>query len=355
MKSKMYKIILTPIDGYFFGGEITFGEGGSVNYYAKSNLFPQETSLLGMLRFEILKKNNKLSASTEEKGEVIKLIGKNSFNINDRDNKFAFGAIQKISPVFLGWQDEILYKAPFNYGYSVSFDEESQVYLGEGRSKFSLEQKSCLPYTDTLDAKKYSNDKWLSISTGELTKHTETDIFLKRVKIGITKQRDGRVNNQDCFFKMEYRSLNHGYHFVFFAELDSELVQLNSSGFVHLGADLSVFKMDVEECDSSVDKFLDQIKGTEDRILFVSDAFVSENILGQCKFSWVDTVPFRNLTRNWCAGKNYAALNKEEERSHLYNLIKRGSVLYFDSKDRANIVKLIDNEYLNKCGYNIYK
>ena len=55
MSKVTYKITLTPVEGYFFGGETTFGEGQAKNYFAKSNLLPQETALLGMLRYQILK------------------------------------------------------------------------------------------------------------------------------------------------------------------------------------------------------------------------------------------------------------------------------------------------------------
>ena len=49
-----YKIDLKPIGTFFFGSDKKFGEGDEVNYFAQSSLFPQQTSILGMLRKEIL-------------------------------------------------------------------------------------------------------------------------------------------------------------------------------------------------------------------------------------------------------------------------------------------------------------
>lgn len=62
--SKKYKITLTPVDKFFFGGDMTFqvgtNEKDSFNeqfssYIIRSAMFPQQTSLLGMLRFLILR------------------------------------------------------------------------------------------------------------------------------------------------------------------------------------------------------------------------------------------------------------------------------------------------------------
>ena len=61
MINKYYIVRLTPINSYYFGGEITFGEGVAQNYYVKSNYLPQASSLLGVMRYEVLRQNNLLS------------------------------------------------------------------------------------------------------------------------------------------------------------------------------------------------------------------------------------------------------------------------------------------------------
>ena len=47
-----YRIELKPVETFFFGGEITFGN--FQNYLVKSNFFPQQTTLLGMVRKRLL-------------------------------------------------------------------------------------------------------------------------------------------------------------------------------------------------------------------------------------------------------------------------------------------------------------
>ena len=67
--SKTYLVTLKPIDKFFFGGDMTFAipEGNKErkeanrsfsSYIIRSMPFPQQTSLLGMLRFLLLRKRS---------------------------------------------------------------------------------------------------------------------------------------------------------------------------------------------------------------------------------------------------------------------------------------------------------
>ena len=104
-----YLVTLKPLSSFFFGGERTFEflntdfEKQKFNII-KSNMFPQQTSILGMLRKEILIKNKLIKSDLkkyepEEKAQISKLIGYGSFSINKHND---FKIIKKISPVFIG-------------------------------------------------------------------------------------------------------------------------------------------------------------------------------------------------------------------------------------------------------------
>ena len=58
MATKLIK--LTPLDAFFFGDENTFGMDNT-SYYVRSRKLPQQTSLLGLLRYELLKKKGFIS------------------------------------------------------------------------------------------------------------------------------------------------------------------------------------------------------------------------------------------------------------------------------------------------------
>ena len=55
---KVFKVTLEPKDWFFFGGSSTFDNGTKTSYIAHSLLFPQQTALLGMIRYQLLKQNN---------------------------------------------------------------------------------------------------------------------------------------------------------------------------------------------------------------------------------------------------------------------------------------------------------
>ena len=94
-----YQITLTPVDKFFFGGDMTFQVGSDgddkfnsqfKSYIIQSSMFPQQTSLLGMLRFLILRnagetvfKDNRIV----DKAKAKELIGDKSFMV-DADNDF---------------------------------------------------------------------------------------------------------------------------------------------------------------------------------------------------------------------------------------------------------------------------
>ena len=49
------------MDWFFFGGERTLDDGKSADYISHSNKFPQQSALLGMIRYQLLKQHNLLS------------------------------------------------------------------------------------------------------------------------------------------------------------------------------------------------------------------------------------------------------------------------------------------------------
>ena len=107
-----YKISLTPLGRYFFGGDMTFKVANRSqyneqygSYIIRSNQFPQQTSLLGMMRFLLLSnhtgafnKDTHKITSTQEAG---KLIGPRGFVITDEYEKNNYGLIKNISFCFL--------------------------------------------------------------------------------------------------------------------------------------------------------------------------------------------------------------------------------------------------------------
>ncbi|MCD4734595.1 MAG: hypothetical protein K8R53_01000, partial [Bacteroidales bacterium] len=80
-----YLIKLSPVDTYFFGQENKYrkkhkeGKKETVaDYYQASLLFPQQTSILGLLRYYILQQNKQIPV--KDKAFAEKLVGRQSFD-----------------------------------------------------------------------------------------------------------------------------------------------------------------------------------------------------------------------------------------------------------------------------------
>lgn len=344
-----YKITLTPLDWFFFGGETTYDGGTEANYYAESRLFPQQTAIIGMLRYEILKKNGLLNVDSSHEREVKDLIGAKGFDMIEQS---PVGQILSISPILLQRENSLYYKAPLCID-NIKFIENKNVYLNGRKNQlptYADNEKSC-----------YNNwNEWLSLNPESPVKSIdiEKDVFSFKTKVGITKsQTQNNKDDKDGYYKGKYCMLKSGYSFVFFAQLGTEL---DSASLVYLGAERSLFRMKVEEVSDTEnttrfwEKEFDTIPSKAGQILFISDAFVPNKILKLCKFMFSDTMPFRYISREWQPKRNYASLNKEE-RSGKFNLIKRGSVLFYDDEKLAEVKEALNNEYLQNFGYNIYK
>lgn len=345
-----YKITLTPLDWFFFGGEITYDGGTESNYYAESRLFPQQTAIIGMLRYEILKRNGLLNADSSQEQKVKELIGAKGFDITEQSS---IGKILNLSPVLLQYESSLFYKAPL-CADNITFIKNENVYLN-GR-------KNYLPTYVNNEANCYNNcNEWLSLDSFSSIKTIDIkkDVFLFKTKIGITKSRgENEKDDKDGFYKGKYCRLKAGFSFVCFAQLETEL---DSVSLVYLGAERSLFRMEVEKVGSSENatRFWEQefnaIPSKSGQILFISDAFVPNDVLKSCKFMFSDTIPFRYIAREWQPKRNYASLNKEKERSGKFNLIRRGSVLFYENEKFTDIVNVLNNDYLQNFGYNIFK
>ena len=93
---------LKPLGEFFFGGEATFGPGDNRHYFVRSNLLPQQTSLLGLLRHELLKSDPSVFDLVADRiinpAAAAKLVGSQGF---DGITDAPFGIIEGLSPIFL--------------------------------------------------------------------------------------------------------------------------------------------------------------------------------------------------------------------------------------------------------------
>ena len=103
-----YRIDLLPLGHFFFAQELIAELGNKSNYYQQSALFPQQTTLLGMLRHQLLLQHNLIPLySGTNSQHAPDIIGNGSFLVANPTGSNSFGHIKSISPCFLSNSEEL--------------------------------------------------------------------------------------------------------------------------------------------------------------------------------------------------------------------------------------------------------
>lgn len=335
-----YLVRLTPIDAYFFGGEVTFGDNKNQNYLVKSNYLPQQSALLGLMRYEILSQNDMLygEGKNVDKNKVEKLIGAKGFD--PTQPAASYGIIKKISPVFIEKQEVFYTRMPLDADITVSLKNELKVYYN-GIAK-------PLPTLEGYDYKAYNNYcYWCSNNISN--KINESDIFIETERIGIQKNK-----TDDAFFKQTLIRLKEGFNFAF--TIDIEGVLEAKSAIVPLGGNQSRFKIEITECNKENNlnnfDFCEYFKplANDNRILLLGDAIIPDATRDKIDFIWGNCIENRYIVRAVSEDHSWSKPNKTEA---LYHLQSRGSVIYH-KKDIDAIKEAIRIKSYQTIGLNIF-
>ncbi|KGN75943.1 CRISPR-associated protein Cmr3 [Porphyromonas gulae] len=398
MSTYLYLIKLTPLDKFFFGQKKTFGDDNA-NYFVYSSHFPQQTALLGLLRYQLLQiagvdvfKDNKI----QDTNKAAKLIGEQSFSPFVKD-KLQFGIIQSLSPVFIidkMNEDEYFLpvgrrfqkkeeEAPYNLLH-LSYEDECPPIF---ESRESQKEKE-----EAYDPKKGLASCWLSSKSHTLL--NEEDFFTKDERIGIRKDYEGATNDDAFFCQRYYRFKNfkkvvedeegkvckqppvrvHDFCFATVLEIEGEIEHKKLNGrIVYLGGERQPFLMEVNEVSKETFKLniesstftaeayykslfktfklnIESSTLTSDEkhytVVLLSDAKIEPNHLEGVKFASAEVKDFACLLTHVGTRRFYNKKKKREEQnieevetalSHQHELYARGSVFYFDTKEQAEL------------------
>lgn len=353
-----YLVTLKPLDYYFFGNEIAFdSEDGKINYFVKSNIFPQQTTILGALRKEILIQSgiykHDWRYTQDDRKTIKKIIGESSFKISYIHEQ-NFGVIKKISNVFIYKEEkgEFFISAPFDHNIGQCINKDGKEYY----TPFEFENKTFRSniFTDEIyklkdyDYKKGITEDFLNIETKEIVPKSE--IFISKIRIGI-KKGSHTTKDDGGYYKQQVFKLKNGYEFAFVLELASD-IQIKDC-ILHIGGEKFTFRAKFEKKTDDFEikvKFNSERK-TMDRVILLSDTYL-DNPYKSCSFAIANTENFRNIVTCYNQGTNdiNKALEKIKEK---YIFLKRGSVLY---PSDFNKLKCQIEKYSNlrKIGYNQY-
>ena len=376
--SKRYLIKLTPTGKYFFGGDIKFSvenndkkdnkekdnkekDNSKSSYIVESAQMPQQTSLLGMMRFLLLSNNKELFDINKNKiidnaGEKVKqLIGEKSFTVNEQSEENKFGKIKSLGPCFIYHNEKCYSKSPLDNSLSVDFDNIQKAVVNGIEVEIPLLKKS---NGDSYTGKDYLDTCFVAIDNIEgsdfIKEDKENPIFKKDTRIGIDKNYEGKTKDSAFYKQISYR-LRKDCAFAFEVEVDKDIDLKKYNGkLVKLGADSSMFIFEAEE--KQPNKI---IQGDGLAVVLLSNAYI--DITKDCKprYAITKTIPFRFLTTEVKQDSSYYRINGKDTPATTgcrYELYESGSVFYFGSKaERETFCDALENRKdFNQIGYNKY-
>jgi len=368
-----FYITLNPLEPYFFGSERKFADGVSTtrnSYFIKSETMPSQTTLLGMLRFFLLKQADSITDNYQIDKE---LIGEKSFDIlssitsnlvkpdsKRKEKTQEFGIIDNIGPVFLADQDEQYYiVTPKNHQKDKAFYTPYEMIKMEADGR-----------NDSILPKDYNGKTGLTYSYTRLADRKVFNIeelFGTTENVGIYKRAE-----EEGYYKKEYKYFQSfeeeqkkkKLKFAFFVSLNDESEVLKKKlphflkedsvikDIVYMGLGKSAFILEMKrkknDFINQAANLIKKISLPEEICVYyaVSDTLLLEN--PQLPFAIIETGNFRHLITVE-KSKDYWSRMK---RSGLYQIIKPGS-MFFVKEDYENLFQQIYHvENCKKMGMN---
>jgi len=325
---KRYLMKITPLEPYFFGNDKTFKYPGAKSsasnpYFIKSEITPAQTTVIGMLRYDLLPIKKAFQDYTAEDNEKnAAAVGARGFEYGGEND---FGGIKAVSAVFITKGDERLIPTPFDHKRG----NESYTPLSDYRTTLD----GCV-YAADFNPKDGIEESYMRLSDGRL--FGESEIFETDIRTGIN-----RGVSEGGLFKKQLCYLKSGYSFAAYVLLDGvEPVDSLCYG----GQGKSVFSLSFTEAsEQEYEEFMKRIasyvkKGT---VYLLSDAFSSSDIYSEACFAITDTREYRAYA---------IESGRVRKGSTLYRLLSAGSV--FIPKNIDEFTARLEGGTEKVIGYN---
>lgn len=375
-----YLVKLKPVESFFFGGERVFDfckeNDEPRNNIVKSKEFPQQSSVLGMIRKEILVLNElikpKWDYTLQEKEKMKELIGEKSFSVKDLNEDF--GLIKSISPVFIIKETEsncrFLIKIPKDHNNNKDTCKYTPLKFSENKIKSNVNVEEIHLPMD-FNAKNGLSEDLLDIETGEIL--AQDKVFIKDCSIGIRLDNKHRTQKNSLFrlekYKFNYdkkcERSNKCFGFILnIDENDKDKTFNNYKNIVNLGGEGSYFSISFENIKFDIKykvEFTNKQTNLNEpycKIILLSDTYISKYDYDQnCIYSISKKVDFRNIASenyniNKANGQPY--YRRFEKSKNKYSLLEKGSVLFTDKDKYHKLIESINNSTFQKIGYNIF-
>jgi len=331
--SYKYLVTLKPRGEFFFGSEQSFSKNDlrdKISFFAKSFMFMQQNSILGMLRKEILRRGylklhingewpdlpKHKNGDSKEWLEIKELVGVESF---DFQKEIETGIIEDISEVFIKKDNKVYYQMPFDEKLTPKKTDIEVMFNGRKRKFIDFK----------INPKEYENS--YLISKNDTLSYS--DVFVSSESVGIKKNSD-----EEGFFQKNAYKLKEGFEFAFILSLKKEI---DIGGIVNIGGDGSNFILKMARFENNLEYPEFSKKEHFERVILLSDTYVDENIESLCDYIFGED----EIVRGVKSGNN---------KTKRVKILKRGSVLYPKEKKIDEVEKLLKN-HLYKIGFNRFK
>ncbi|HMQ87026.1 MAG TPA: type III-B CRISPR module-associated Cmr3 family protein [Flavilitoribacter sp.] len=402
--NKIYQITLRPLSRFFFGGEIVFGGDGAQDernrsYLVHSRVLPQQTSLLGMLREELLRQNDRLLDKNSDPGKIQDakdLVGRSGFGLhffpddpNEQTTDTGFGMIQALSPLCLVDDKETQFQpAPADDvegkdGKTADYDQEStRIFLRnfDAKSGLASDFSTATGVSKALD-KFFSQEAQvgITVTNRHLWRVGEPDneAFYRQT---FFKNANSKVFPYEVYQENKFPERNN-YAFRFWVEMTDPPPDFQSlkDSVVQMGGERSTFKMEVKvETTGTVNSFDDKfhdiiynhpksLPSGYHRCLLISDTYLPRETLTGLKAVVIgETIPFRFFSTIIGKTENYFDLKRgdmtKRRQSGQFSLLRRGTVIYVPDSHASyddpldQLTSEIKNQSaFRNIGYNYFK
>jgi len=352
MSKQKFLLSLRPVDTYFFGGERTFGQAKKemqkkeraalrslkdTSYLAISNPYPQQTTLLGLLRYLLLQQNGALPLH-QNRTKANVLIGPKSFQ-PDGELEQDFGTIEQLSPLLIQ-KDQQLYRFSNLLEKSLAHSETETVE-SIAANGFQLQ----IPKLEGFNPKETSA---LQLINPEGQTQGMSNVMESVERIGITK---GAEN--EGFYKQKSFRLKDDFAFAVIVTLETSFQHQGlqqttlADTVVPFGAEQRPFLVRMQPTETSLETLFPCHEDGR-KIILLSDALVDNKIYRHCDFAITDTQDFRSTVVDVQSG----SFSKSSVK---YNLLKRGSCLLVKSGQLKVVEALLQApHHFRKIGFNHY-
>ena len=364
-QGKEFFCVLKPIEPYFLGGErnFVFGERAKdkMDYYITSEDSPQQSTVLGLVRYLMLSKGKLLSDAyygsdqgrrkmANDKNERIRgqqeeLIGAQGFCYEEPKPHQDYGKLYSLSPLFLvNAENHRMIRTPLNH---VKGEATYRPFAMQEGYATENGKESILPVD--FKTKDGLTDSFVDMDD-ENHKIIDRDTIFKCEE----HTRIGRGEEEDGYFKMVYKHLSKDYAFGFYCQ--AEAGTLPKADIVYMGQGKSPFRFTAVETDGGRFEELRikirSLPGCDKADVYyaASDVFmdISEEDSAKYAYTIIEKKLFRTLNRS--SGTN--CYRSSRKKSELFQLVRAGSVFYLKQDAGDELAEYLAQPGLQQVGFN---